>query len=188
MQVRTQYPGYTVAVERYFKQLIPKISKYQSSNGGPIIAVQVENEYGGYGNQDSGHLEWLKKTMVNLGITEPLFTSDPGFVFNKENPVLLKNELKSINFKNKPEKNLENFASHFAEQPVWVMEFWAGWFDWWGEGRNLFDDEEFGHNLDVLLSHGASVNFYMFHGGTNFGFTSGGLTIARGWYTADVTS
>jgi len=71
---------------------------------------------------------------------------------------------------------------------LWVMEFWAGWFDWWGEGRNLFNDEQFADNLDVLLKSNANINFYMFHGGTNFGFTSGALKIARGYYTADVTS
>ena len=68
-----------------FNHLIPKILKYQSSQGGPIIGVQIENEYGGYGNTDSHHLEWLKNLLISLGITEPLFTSDPGMVFNKEN-------------------------------------------------------------------------------------------------------
>ena len=138
MQVRTQYHGYTKAVERYFNHLIPKILKYQSSQGGPIIGVQIENEYGGYGNTDSHHLEWLKNLLISLGITEPLFTSDPGMVFNKENPLFLNNVLKSINFKNKPEKNLASFRAHFPTQPIWVMEFWAGWFDWWGEGQGDF--------------------------------------------------
>ena len=55
------------------------------------------------------------------------------------------------------------------------------------QGRQLFDDDEFGKNLEVLLENGANINFYMFHGGTNFGFTNGGLTVARGWDTADVT-
>ena len=139
MQVRTQYHGYTKAVERYFNHLIPKILKYQSSQGGPIIGVQIENEYGGYGNTDSHHLEWLKKLLISLGITEPLFTSDPGMVFNKDSPLFLDNVLKSINFKNKPEKNLASFRAHFPTQPIWVMEFWAGWFDWWGEGQGNFD-------------------------------------------------
>jgi hypothetical protein len=126
--------------------------------------------------------------MVSFGIKEPLFTSDGASLLSNENTVLLKNELKTVNFKNNPKKNLDHLEDNFPHQPLWVMEFWAGWFDFWGEGRNLFDDAHFGENLQVLLDKKANINFYMFHGGTNFGFTSGALKIARGYYTADVTS
>ena len=100
----------------------------------------------------------------------------------------LEDELVSMNFKNHAEKNLKTFRSLFPSQPIWIMEYWAGWFDWWGEGRNLFDNKEFEENFDALVTAGASINFYMFDGGTNFGFTNGGLYIARDYYTADVTS
>mgnify|MGYP003730134803 CR=1 FL=1 len=83
---------------------------------------------------------------------------------------------------------MDLLGEYFPHQPLWVMEFWAGWFDFWGEGRNLYDDSKFAESLKLLLQRGASINFYMFHGGTNFGFTNGALKIARGYYTADVTS
>ena len=69
-----------------------------------------------------------------------------------------------------------------------VMEFWAGWFDYWGCSRNPLDNVLFRRHLEMIINRGASVNFYMFHGGTNFGFTSGAITLERGYYTADVTS
>ena len=78
-----------------------------SSNGGPIVGVQVENEYGSYGNQDPNHLQWLKDLLLRLDVKEPLFTSDGASVFQKPTTVLLKDQLKSINFKNNPERNLD---------------------------------------------------------------------------------
>lgn len=188
MKVRTNYPGYISAVKRFFGQLIPLIKYQQSKYGGPIVAVQVENEYGMYAGQDGAHLDTLAELLKNEGIVEPLFTSDGSNVWDNEKNTIFEDGLKSVNFKSNPEKHLKSLRGHFPEQPLWVMEFWAGWFDWWGEGRNLFDTSDFQKNLDVILDHKASVNFYMFHGGTNFGFTNGGLTIARGYYTADVTS
>ncbi|CAG5098947.1 Oidioi.mRNA.OKI2018_I69.XSR.g16113.t1.cds [Oikopleura dioica] len=188
MKVRTNYPGYISAVKRYFAELLPLVKYQQSKYGGPIIAVQVENEYGLYAGQDPNHLNTLAGLLKNEGIVEPLFTSDGSSVWESEKSTIYEDGLKSVNFKSNPEKHLKLLRGHFPDQPLWVMEYWAGWFDWWGEGRNLFDTSEFTRNLDIILDQKASVNFYMFHGGTNFGFTNGGLTIARGYYTADVTS
>jgi beta-galactosidase len=53
------------------------------------------------------------------------------------------------------------------------MEFWNGWFDHWGEKHHARDASDVADVLDRMLAMGASVNFYMFHGGTNFGFMNG---------------
>ena len=79
--------------------------------GGPIIAFQVENEYAFYGNQDTDHLEWLKSVLLSLGVVEPLFTSDAASAFEKPTSVILRNELRSINFKNDPAENVALFHS-----------------------------------------------------------------------------
>lgn len=75
MKVRSTYTGYTQAVESYFEKLLPRLVPLQYSKGGPIIAVQIENEYGSY-DEDKVYLEWCKKILVSNGITELLFTSD----------------------------------------------------------------------------------------------------------------
>ena len=139
-------------------------------------------------NSSENLRSWLRDLMKHEGIVEPFFTSDGASVLKNENRARLEDELVSMNFKNHADENLKIFKSLFPSQPIWIMEYWAGWFDWWGEGRNLFDNQEFKENFDQLVDAGASINFYMFDGGTNFGFTNGGLYIARNYYTADVTS
>ena len=160
----------------------------QATYGGPVIAFQVENEYGMYFGAEQEYLIFLRDEMRSNGLVEPLFTSDGASVLKNSARAQLADELVSMNFKNQAVKNLRLFARLFPTQPIWIMEYWAGWFDWWGEGRNLFDDEEFFQGFNEIYDSGGSVNFYMFHGGTNFGFTNGGLYIARDYYTADVTS
>jgi len=108
------------------------------------------------------------------------------------------NLLKTINFKylnvEKLTKstpicdNLQALKSLQPNKPMLVTEFWAGWFDYWGHGRNLLNNEVFEKTLKEILKRGASVNFYMFHGGTNFGFMNGAIELEKGYYTADVTS
>ena len=69
-------------------------------------------------------------------------------------------------------------------KPLMCMEFWNGWFDAWGEEHHTTAPEKAAAELDEILKRG-SVNFYMFEGGTNFGFMSGRNC---GNKTADVTS
>ena len=63
------------------------------------------------------------------------------------------------------------------------MEFWAGWFDYWGHPRNAYNNQKFETTLREVVKRGASINFYMFHGGTNFGFYSGAISLEKGYYT-----
>ena len=84
--------------------------------------------------------------------------------------------------------NLHALKSLQPDRPMLVTEFWAGWFDYWGHERNLLNNEVFERTLKEILKRGASVNFYMFHGGTNFGFMNGAIELEKGYYTADVTS
>ncbi len=75
MQVRSSYAPFLEAVERYFDQLMPILTPLQSTNGGPIIAMQLENEYGGYGN-DLAYLASLYEIMTQRGVNVLMFTSD----------------------------------------------------------------------------------------------------------------
>ncbi|XP_053547495.1 beta-galactosidase-1-like protein 2 [Bombina bombina] len=182
MELRTTYKGFSEATEAYFNVLIPKVSRYQYSKGGPIIAVQVENEYGSYA-KDPNYMEFIKTALVHRGIVELLLTSD-----NKDgiSSGSVEGVLATINFQ-KIEPVLFTYLDSIQnKKPVMVMEYWTGWFDHWGGDHHAFDADQMISTISKVLEKGASINLYMFHGGTNFGFMNGALHFHE--YRADVTS
>ena len=82
--------------------------------------------------------------------------------------------------------SIATLRRHQPTGPLMCSEFWDGWFDHWGEHHHTTPVEEAARELDALLTAGASVNIYMFHGGTNFGFTSGADD--KGTYRPTITS
>ena len=165
MKLRTLYRGFTEAVDRYFDHLIPLFVPLQRVNGGPVIAVQVENEYGSYG-EDNAYMMYVKDALVSRGIEEMLFTSDGGGV--KPWGELLQ----TVNFQ-KNMSNIDKLLKVQPNKPVTVMEFWSGWFDHWGEKHSVLTVSKALERIGHILSVGGSINLYMFHGGTNFGFMNG---------------
>jgi len=171
MRFRCSYGPYLDAVDRYLSELLSRLAPLQISNDGPVIAMQIENEYGSYGN-DKQYLEHLEKKMRSEGIDVLLFTSDGAVDIVLRNGTL-PHILKTVNFGSRAEKAFEILRRHQPEGPLMCMEFWNGWFDHWGAEHHTRDPEDAAAALDDQLRLGASVNFYMFHGGTNFGFMSG---------------
>ena len=191
MQVRCMYPPYLAAVERYFDALVPRFAPLLASNDGPIIAVQVENEYGGYGN-DREYLQTLENDLRRHGVDVFLFTSDSAYDNNMQGGSL-PHLLKTVNFAYGAHPALAKLRKYQPEGPLMVTEFWSGWFDHWGERHHI----SMGGlptsllsqwSLDKLLASEASINFYMFHGGTNFGFMNGANRSPWTGYRADITS
>ena len=163
---------YLEKVDNYFKVLIPKLAKHQCTKGGPIIMCQIENEYGSYGN-DKEYLAFLEGKMREYGLDIMLFTSDGSNHYYLHGGTL-PHIFKTANFGSKPAANFENlttFPTFFG--PKMCTEYWNGWFDHWGEEHHVREPEEAVACFKEMLDMGASVNFYMFHGGTNFGFTNG---------------
>ncbi len=190
MQVRCAYPPYLAAVDRFFDALLPRLAPLQSTRGGPIIAIQVENEYGSYGN-DKAYLRHLADGIRARGIDSFLFTSD-GPRDNCLQGGTLPDVFKTVNFAFDAKEALAKLREYQPEGPLMVMEFWSGWFDHWGEPHHISADgsdsiQRSVDTLDEILAAGASVNFYMFHGGTNFGFMNGANCDPEA-YGADVTS
>ena len=185
MRVRCMHLPYLAAVERFFDALLPHFAPLQLSHGGPVIAVQVENEYGSYGN-DKAYLRWLVDALRSRGIDSLLFTSD-----GERGALLQSGTLpeiyKTVNFPDHPEIAFQALRSFQPDAPLMCTEFWCGWFDHWGEVHHTRPPEHTAATLDQMLAAGASVNFYMFHGGTNFGFMNGANT-ENGEYQPDVTS
>ena len=188
LQPRCKNEAYYQNVRDYYKVLLPRLVNHQIDRGGNIILMQIENEYGYYG-KDMSYLQFLADLMREEGITVPFVTSDGpwGKMFIRGQ---LDGALPTGNFGSHARPLFANMKRMMKKTrnrgPLMCMEFWVGWFDAWGNKehktskikRNIKD-------LNYMLKKG-NVNFYMFHGGTNFGFMNGSNYFAK--LTPDVTS
>nr|XP_035121055.2 beta-galactosidase-1-like protein 2 isoform X5 [Callithrix jacchus] len=184
MRLRTTYKGFTEAVDLYFDHLMSRVVPLQYKRGGPIIAVQVENEYGSY-NKDPAYMPYVKKALEDRGIVELLLTSDNKDGLSKG---IVHGVLATINLQSTHELQLlTTFLFNVqGTQPKMVMEYWTGWFDSWGGPHNILDSSEVLKTVSAIVDAGSSINLYMFHGGTNFGFMNGAMHFHD--YKSDVTS
>ena len=171
IRLRTMDPTYIEKVDRYYDNLVPVFAPYLRSNGGNIIAVQIENEYGSYGN-DSKYLAHLEGALRSRGVKEQLFTSD-GPTHWMLSGGTLPNVWKTINFGSRTEESFKMLENYQINMPKMVMEFWIGWFDHWEHEHITRKADDIREELIYMLENDISVNFYMFHGGTNFGFMNG---------------
>lgn len=171
IRLRTMDPIYIEKVDRYYDNLVPVFAPYLRSNGGNIIAVQIENEYGSYGN-DSKYLAHLEEALRSRGVKEQLFTSD-GPTHWMLSGGTLPNVWKTINFGSRTEESFKMLENYQTNMPKMVMEFWIGWFDHWEHEHITRKADDIREELIYMLENDISVNFYMFHGGTNFGFMNG---------------
>lgn len=184
MKLRVNYGPFLKHVEDYYKVLLPKITPWQVTNGGPVILMQVENEYGYYAN-DTTYLEAMRKLMTDMGVNVPLVTSD-GPYRESLNAGKLPGALPTGNFGSRTEERFGLLQQYTDGGPLMCTEFWVGWFDHWGNGGHMRGNlEESVKDLDKMLEMG-HVNIYMFEGGTNFGFMNGSNYYDE--LTPDVTS
>lgn len=171
IQLRCMDECYLRKVDAYYDVLIPKLVPLLSTNGGSVLAVQIENEYGSYGN-DKDYLSYIKQGLLERGIDVLLFTSD-GPTDQMLQGGTLPDVLATVNFGSRPDEEFAKFREYRPDEPLFCMEYWNGWFDHWLNPHHTRDGEDVARVLDQMLTAGASVNFYMFHGGTNFGFYNG---------------
>lgn len=184
MRLRVSDPKFLKHVEEYYRVLLPKITPYQIDQGGPVILMQVENEYGYYAN-DKAYLEAIRTMMADDGVTVPLVTSDGPFP-ESLNGGTLEGILPTGNFGSRTKERFATLSQYTKGGPLMCTEYWVGWFDHWGNGGHMTGNlEESVKDLDDMLSMG-HVNIYMFEGGTNFGFMNGSNYYEA--LTPDVTS
>ena len=180
--IRRSEPLYLEAIAEYFDALLPIVASRQIDRGGPVILVQIENEYGAYGN-DKSYLQALVDLTRERGITVPFTTIDQPTDLDAGG---LEGVHKTASFGSRSAERLATLREHQPTGPLMCAEFWNGWFDHWGAHHHITAVEQAAAELDELLASGASVNLYMFQGGTNFGFTSGAND--KGVYQPTVTS
>ncbi|XP_047119924.1 beta-galactosidase-1-like protein 2 isoform X1 [Schistocerca piceifrons] len=188
IKVRTSDEKYTSKVKAYYDKLLPIIAKWQFIKGGPIIAVQLENEYGSTGVVDKEYLTFLRDLYLSHGIEGLFYTSDSPLSSGDRGS--LEGALQTANFQVNPEDQLNRLKELQPDKPAMVMEYWSGWFDHWMESSHSTTSvESFRDVLERIITFPASFNLYMFHGGTSFGFMNG-ANIADTFptYTPDVTS
>jgi beta-galactosidase len=183
--VRSSDPKFMDPARRWLMRLGQELAPLQIGNGGPIIAVQVENEYGSFGD-DHNYMEQIHHALLDAGFNKAmLYTADGPEQLPKgslpELPAV-------INFG--PGDAKHGFAILHKlrpEGPFMTGEYWAGWFDHWGEHHHTTNAQQQADELAWMLSQGYSVSMYMFHGGTSFGWMNG-ANIDHGTYEPDVTS
>ena len=184
MEIRSSNPVYMERFESYLSHLFDQIRDLLCTNGGPIIMLQCENEYGYYGD-DKEYLKKLYEIYREHGIDVPLFTSDGTSEANLLDGGI-DGCLATLNFGSRVEENFRAHDKLFPNAPKMCMEMWNGWFDAWGdEKHHTTSAQDYAKVVDDMLTRG-SLNMYMFIGGTNFGFTSGANHYEK--FTPDVTS
>lgn len=171
IRLRSSDPRFTAAFDGYLDRLLPALRPFMAAHGGPVIAVQVENEYGAYGD-DTAYLKHVQEALRDRGVEELLYTCDQANAGHL-GAGSLPGTLATATFGSRVEENLAALRAHQPQGPLMCSEFWIGWFDHWGGPHHVRSADDAAADLDRLLAAGASVNIYMFHGGTNFGFTNG---------------
>ncbi|KAG5675365.1 hypothetical protein PVAND_005274 [Polypedilum vanderplanki] len=192
IKVRTNDTNYLFEVERWYSKLMPKFEKHLYGNGGNIIMVQVENEYGAFGACDEEYKEFLRDETLK-------YTQDKAILFTTDRPI--DDELKCGQVKDvfvTTDFGLYNFSMVMynfnklrevqPKGPLVNTEFYTGWLTHWQEANARRGGEDLAKTLEYMLVLGANVDFYMYFGGTNFGFWAGANDWGIGKYMADITS
>ncbi len=171
IELRCMNERYINLVDKYFDELIPRIANHQVTNGGNIIMVQVENEYGSYGN-DEKYMQYIAAGLVSRGINVPLFTAD-GIEDHMLANGAVDGILKTVKFGANPSVNFPYLREFQPEGPLMCSEFWNGWFDQWGYRHYERKPQDAALSLQRIMADDASVSTYVFCGGTNFGWMNG---------------
>lgn len=172
MHIRCMDDEFLKYETRYLSRIFEIIRPRLITNGGNIIMMQVENEYGSFGN-DHEYIRFLADFYRKSGIDVVLFTSDgPSECFFGGGTV--DGLLKTGNFGSNWKACFDFMRSYSSEEePLMCSEFWEGWFDTWYEHHHRREPDDVAEIVDGILGAGGNVNFYMFCGGTNFAFNNG---------------
>lgn len=163
----------------YINKLAGQLKNLQITHGGPIIMVQAENEFGSYVAQrkdiplaeHKAYSAAVKQELLDAGFDVPMFTSDGSWLLEGGS---IAGTLPAVNGEDNTEKAKEVINKyHDGKGPYMVAEFYPGWLDHWAEPFETVSAADVVKQTDKYLKDGLSFNYYMVHGGTNFGFTSG---------------
>lgn len=171
MVLRSKNEKFISACEKYINKLGEELAPLTIENGGPIILVQVENEYGSYAD-DKEYLGRLRDMIKTAGFDVPLITCDGA---GQMPAGYIEGALPTVN--GAVGEDIKTTIDKFQPGgPYFVAEFYPAWFDVWGTHHSYRDYKNPTAQLDWMIKNGVSVSIYMFHGGTNFDYTNGANT------------
>lgn len=173
IKLRCSNPLFMEKCRPYLERVSALIKPHLITNGGNVILVQIENEYGSFGN-DKDYLRGLKAIYEEQGIDCGFITSDGDIGFMLQDGTL-PDVLASVNYRTDSEGAAKRLHEFRSGQPSAVMELWNGWQNHWNKPVVRRDIEEVAESVRTALIHSELVNMYMFHGGTSFGFMNGGI-------------
>ncbi|NSL87487.1 beta-galactosidase [Chitinophaga sp. Mgbs1] len=184
IKVRCMDPRYMQAVTTYVERLAAEVKPLLVTSGGPVVMMQIENEYGSYGN-DRNYLETLKNLWINNGIDIPFYTADGPTAYMLEAgsvpgaAIGLDSGGSEADFAAAKKQN--------PDVPAFSSESYPGWLTHWGEVWQRPGADGIVREVKFLMDTRRSFNLYVIHGGTNFGYTAGANSGGKG-YEPDVTS
>lgn len=184
LRIRCDNAPYLEKVQHFFERLFPILVPRLCTRGGNILMLQVENEYGSYGN-DKQYLRKLEDMYRSLGADCMFYRSDgdaPFMMHAAETGIYA-----ADNFGSDPVGHKKNMEALGYRAPFFCGEYWCGWFDHWHEKHHRRSAQDVANELETFLQIGGHLNYYMFCGGTNFGFWSGANDIP-GTYAPTTTS
>jgi len=171
--------AYTHYFDKYFAQILPRLSECQVTHGGNIILIQNENEYTMTTQPDrTAYLDFITQLFRRSGFTIPIincnhFTDPP-----------VEGTVECVNAYNDVTVKLKQMRLRQPNAPLVVTEFYSGWFDCWGQDHHEQDGCTVARKAMEVLGCGSQMNYYMWHGGTNFGFWgSRQANVADRWLT-----
>ncbi|KPM02861.1 fantom protein [Sarcoptes scabiei] len=193
MRIRSIYKGFLEPAKQYLEKLFEILTEFQFHKGGPIIAVQFENEYSAepWINNDPQYIKALYDIIKKSGFKELLFTSDPAemAVYGLKMIKQLHGVLETVNLNKNALKLLQKTRSLQPNRALFVSEYWPGWFDSWGDKyHHRYPLYQFNQQMkEIVFQMNASVNYYMFIGATNWGFYNGARVVTSYDYDAPLT-
>ncbi|KAI8959873.1 glycoside hydrolase family 35 protein [Daldinia sp. FL1419] len=181
MRVRSSNEAFMVAAERYLRRLAEDLKGLQVTRGGPLLMVQVENEYGSYG-EDHNYTQGLRDILLE-NFEVPLYTNDGGVDWTLgggEVPGVL------AEIDGDPRSGFAARDRYIRDPselgPLLDGEYYTSGPDFWGSENphntgvgNPSQIQRYVDDLDFVLGANNSISLYMFHGGTNFGFSNGAI-------------
>jgi beta-galactosidase len=184
IRLREQDPYFMERVKIFEQKVGEQLAPLTIQNGGPIIMVQVENEYGSYG-EDKPYISAIRDCLRGIyGDKLTLFQCDWSSNFEKNG---LDDLVWTMNFGTGA--NIDHEFARLKElrpdAPLMCSEFWSGWFDKWGANHETRPAKDMVDGMDEMLSKNISFSLYMTHGGTSFGHWAGANSPG---FAPDVTS
>lgn len=169
IHVRTKDPKFMAAYRSYIQEVGKHLAPLQVQNGGPILMIQIENEYGFFGN-DKEYLAMNRDIFKDAGFSCDFFTCDPPYTVENGH---LPGVYAAVNGGMKADAIISAQDKINGKAPYFVSEWYPAWFDVWGKKHHTATKESMVAHLEPIFEKGISLNMYMAHGGSNFGFMNG---------------